>query len=144
MLCVYAKKQAVCKPVDQKAVYLKKKTMELARENKLEAIADLNRAFAEKLNIEDIPAEEPRENILKMIQQTDEHCFSVLAAFNNAWLAYDYVRGDKELRHKVEDVWKMEVDRHREALDDCMDRMYTLAEEMDVNLEPLKLRLKWL
>lgn len=118
--------------------------MEFGRENKIEAIADLNRAFAEKLEIKDISLGESREDILKRIQRSDEQCFSILAAFNNAWLAYDYVRSDKELKIKVEDVWKMEVDRHREAFDECKDTMLELANTMEVDLEPLALRLKWL
>lgn len=118
--------------------------MEFARENKIEAIADLNRAFAEKLDINEIPGGESREDILKRIQQTNEECFSVLAAFNNAWLAYDYVRGDKELKIKVEDVWKMEVERHRESFDKSREHMIELAQKMEVDLEPLELRLKWL
>jgi hypothetical protein len=68
----------------------------------------------------------------------------VLAAFNNAWLAYDYVRSDKELKMKVEEVWKMEVERHKEAFDETMNTMVDLAEEMKVDLQPLELRLKYL
>lgn len=118
--------------------------MEFGRENKIEAIAELNRAFAEKLDIPEIPHGESREGILKIIQQNNEQCFSVLAAFNNAWLAYDYVRSDKELKMKVEEVWKMEVERHKEAFDETMNTMVDLAEEMKVDLQPLELRLKYL
>ena len=118
--------------------------MEFGRENKIEAIADLNRAFAEKLDISEIPHGVSREGILKLIQQNNEECFSVLAAFNNAWLAYDYVRGDKELKMKVEEVWKMEVERHKEAFEETKVSMFELASEMKVDLEPLELRIKYL
>ncbi len=118
--------------------------MEFTREHKLEAIADVNRAFAEHLGIDDIPAGESRENILKRIQQTDEECFSVLASFNNAWLALDYIRSDKELKVKVEDVWKMEIDRHRESFDHTRKNMIDLAGKYKIDLEPLMLRINWL
>ena len=118
--------------------------MEFSRENKVETMADLNRAFAENLEITDLPPGADRQGILKRIQQTDDECFSILAAFNNAWLAYDYVRSDLELKVKVEDVWKMEVDRHREAYDECKDAMIELANTKKVDLEPLQLRIKWL
>ena len=118
--------------------------MELSRDNKLETIADLNRTFAEPLNIEDIPLNESREGILKMIQRTDEDCFSTLAAFNNAWLAWDYVRSDKELKIKVADVWKMEMDRHKEAFDATKEEVLKLARKRDIDLEPLMLRINWL
>jgi hypothetical protein len=118
--------------------------MELSRDNKLETITDLNRTFAEHLKIEDIPADESREGILKMIQRTDEDCFSTLAAFNNAWLAWDYVRTDKELKIKVEDVWKMEMDRHKEAFEVTKDEVLKLAKVKEIDLEPLMLRINWL
>lgn len=118
--------------------------MEFSRDNKLETIADLNRAFAEHLKIEDIPNDESREGILKMIQRTDEGIFSILAAFNNAWLAWDYVRTDKELKIKVEDVWKMEMDRHKMAFDETKEEVLKLATEKEVDLEPLMLRINWL
>jgi hypothetical protein len=118
--------------------------MEFSRENKLEAIADLNRAFAEHLNIEDIPLKETRSAILKRIQARDDECFSVLASFNNAWLAWDYVRSDKELRIKVEDVWTMEVERHKAAFEESKDVVMKLAKAKKIDLEPLMLRLKWL
>jgi predicted P-loop ATPase/GTPase len=118
--------------------------MEFSRENKLETMADLNRAFADNLEIMDIPPDAGRQGILKHIQQTDDECFSILAAFNNAWLAYDHIRSDTELKIKVEDVWKMEVDRHREAFDECKNTMTELAKAKKVDLEPLLLRIKWL
>ena len=118
--------------------------MEFSRDNKLETIADLNRTFAEHLKIEEIPSDESREGILKMIQRTDESCFSILAAFNNAWLAWDYVRTDKELKIKVEDVWKMEMDRHKEAFEESKGEVLKLAKEWEVDLEPLMLRINWL
>jgi len=118
--------------------------MEFSRENKLETMTDLNRAFAEQLGIDDIPLDEGRSDILKRIQRVDEECFSSLAAFNNSWLAYEYVRSDKELKIKVEDVWKMEVDRHRMAMEESMTDMYEMAKKKEVDLEPLQLRLKWL
>ena len=118
--------------------------MEFSRDNKLETIADLNRTFAEHLKIEEIPADESREGILKMIQRTDESCFSILAAFNNAWLAWDYVRTDKELKIKVEDVWKMEMDRHKDAFELCKKDVLELARDRDIDLEPLMLRINWL
>lgn len=118
--------------------------LEFSRENKEETMADLNRVFAEHIGLNDIPPKESRADILKHIQQLDEECFSVLAEFNNAWLAYEYVRSDKELRIKVEDVWKMEVDRHRMVLDETMGNMMEMAKNREVNLESLELRLKWL
>lgn len=118
--------------------------MEFTRENKLEAIADLNRLFAEHAEISDIPASENRQGILKRIQQVNEESFSVLASFNNAWLAYDYVRSDKELRMKVEDVWKMECDRHKEAFEETKLVVFDLAKKKKLDLEPLMLRIKWL
>ena len=118
--------------------------MEFSRENKLEAITELNRAFAESLGISELGADSSRQDILKMIQQADEKCFRVLAAFNNAWLALDYIRGDKELRMKVEDVWKMEVERHRSAFDACMEDVMHLAAERKIDLEHLVLRMNWL
>jgi hypothetical protein len=118
--------------------------MELSRDNKLETITDLNRTFAEHLGIEDIPADESREGILKMIQRTDDDCFSTLAAFNNAWLAWDYVRTDKELKIKVEDVWKMEMDRHKDAFEITKVEVFKLAKEKKIDLEPLMLRINWL
>ncbi len=118
--------------------------MEFSREDKLDTLADVNRAFAEDLDVTDITAEDNRSDILKRIQQLDEECFSVLAAFNNAWLAYDYVRGDKELKIKVEDVWKMEVGRHKEAFDECKDTMIEMANTREIDLEPMMLRIKWL
>ena len=118
--------------------------MELSRDNKLETITDLNRTFAEHLNIEDIPANESREGILKMIQRTDEDCFSTLAAFNNAWLAWDHVRTDKELKMKVPDVWEMEMGRHKEAFMATKDEVLKLANDSEIDLEPLMLRINWL
>ena len=118
--------------------------MEFSRDNKLEAIADLNRVFAEHLNIEDIPIHESREEILKRIQRADDECFSILASFNNAWLAWDYIRGDKELKIKVEDVWKMEMDRHKEIFELAKKEVIRLASEKKVDLEPLMLRINWL
>lgn len=118
--------------------------MELSRDNKLETIADLNRAFAEKLGIDEIAPSESRQEILKMIQRTDEECFSILAAFNNAWLAWDYVRGDKELKMKVEDVWKLEMERHKSAFLETKEAVLKLAEGKEVDLEPLMLRINWL
>ena len=118
--------------------------MELSREDKIETMADLNRAFAEKIGIPDLEDDDSREDILKRIQQHDEECFSTLAALNNAWLAFDYVRGDKELKVKVEDVWKLEVSRHREDFDDALANMRKLAETREVDLAHLDLRLKWL
>ncbi|MEN8225466.1 MAG: hypothetical protein ABFS05_08920 [Bacteroidota bacterium] len=118
--------------------------LEFSRENKIETMADLNRAFAEHLEITDIPLDESRSDILKRIQRVDEECFSILASFNNSWLAYEYVRSDKELKVKVEDVWKMEVERHREAFDDCTASMLELAKSRKVDLESFSLRLKWL
>ena len=118
--------------------------MEFSRENKLEAIADLNRVFAEHLGIDDIPLNESRQGILKRIQQADDECFSVLASFNNAWLALDYIRSDNELRVKVEDVWKMEVARHRESFGEPREAMIALAEKYKIDLEPLMLRINWL
>jgi hypothetical protein len=118
--------------------------MEFSRDNKLEAIADLNRAFAEQLDIEDIPPGESRESILKMIQRADEDCFSILAAFNNAWLAWDHVRTDKELKMKVADVWQMEMDRHKDAFEEAKQEMLKLAEDRSVDLEPMMLRINWL
>ncbi len=121
-----------------------KKNMELSRENKLEAIADLNRLFAEHLGITDIALGENRQDILKMIQQSDDECFSILASFNNAWLAWDYVRSDKELKIKVEDVWKMEVERHKAAYEETKTTLIDFAAEKNINLEPLMLRINWL
>jgi hypothetical protein len=118
--------------------------MELSRDNKLETIADLNRVFAEQLGIEDIAPKESRQEILKMIQRTDEDCFSILAAFNNAWLAWDYVRSDKELKIKVEDVWKLEMERHKEAFMKSKEAVLELAETKKIDLEPLMLRINWL
>lgn len=118
--------------------------MEFSREDKLDTLADVNRAFAEDLDVTDITAEDNRSDILKRIQRLDEECFSVLAAYNNAWLAYDYVRGDIELKIKVEDVWKMEVERHREAYDECKDTMIEMANTREIDLEPMMLRIKWL
>ena len=118
--------------------------MEFSSENKQETMCDLNRAFADHLEIIDIPMDESRSDILKRIQRVDEECFSVLAAFNNAWLAYEYVRGDKELKIKVEDVWRMEVDRHREAFEETKSVMVDMAKTREVKLEALELRLKWL
>lgn len=118
--------------------------MEISRDNKLETIADLNRSFAEKLEIEGLDPSMSREEILKMIQRHDEECFSVLASFNNAWLAWDYVRGDKELKIKVEDVWKLEMERHKEAFMATKEVMLKLASEKEVNLEPLMLQINWL
>jgi len=118
--------------------------MEFSKENKQETMTDLNRAFAEHLEIKDISLDESRSDILKRIQRVNEECFSVLASFNNSWLAYEYVRSDKELKIKVEDVWKMEVERHREAFEETKTSMVELANNMEVNLEPLELRLKWL
>lgn len=117
--------------------------MEFSRENKLEAIADVNRAFAEQYS-KDIPLLEPREKILKRLQQADDECFSILASFNNAWLAYDFIRSDKELRIKVEDVWRMEVDRHKETFEATKQEMFDLAKKKKIDLEPLMLRIKWL
>ena len=121
-----------------------KKTMDITREQKLDTLADINRAFAEQLNITDIPLDDNRSDILKRIQISDEECFSVLAAFNNAWLAYDYIRGDKELKIKVEDVWKMEVSRHKETFDEHKEIMLELAKTKKIDLEPMALRIKWL
>lgn len=118
--------------------------MEISRDNKLETIADLNKTFAEKLGIEGLDTSMSREDILKMIQRNDEECFSVLAAFNNAWLAWDYVRGDKELKIKVEDVWKLEMERHKEAFMESKEAMLKLAAEKEVDLEPLMLQINWL
>jgi hypothetical protein len=118
--------------------------MQLSREDKLETITDLNRAFAEHLDIDDIPRTESRQGILKRIQRTDEECFSILASFNNAWLAWDHVRGDKELRIKVEDVWKMEMDRHQEMFEKAKVRMLEHASRRELDLEPLMLRINWL
>jgi hypothetical protein len=118
--------------------------MEFSRESKLEAITELNRTFAENIGIKELLDESSRQEILKMIQQADEKCFRVLAAFNNAWLALDYVRGDKELRMKVEEVWKMEVERHRSAFETCMEDVVRLAAERRIDLEPLMLRMNWL
>lgn len=118
--------------------------MEFSRDNKLETIADLNRVFAEQLNIEDIPLQESREEILKRIQRADEDCFSILASFNNAWLAWDYVRSDKELKIKVEDVWKMEMERHKLVFEEAKTEVIKLAAEREVELEPLMLRINWL
>jgi|GEM_PF-3563797 len=118
--------------------------MEFSRENKLETMTDLNKAFAEHLGIDNLPKDEGRADILKRIQQVDEECFSTLAVFNNSWLAYEHIRGDKELKIKVEEVWKMEVDRHRIAFDECMENMMEMAKNRECDLEPLKLRLKWL
>ena len=118
--------------------------MEFTRENKIEAIADLNRIFAVHLNIDDIPPDESREGILKLIQQTDEDIFSILASFNNDWLAWDYVRSDTELRIKVEDVWKMEVERHQAAVEVSTNSVVDLARARNIVLEPVMLRIKWL
>jgi hypothetical protein len=118
--------------------------MEFSRENKLESIADLNRAFAEHLNIEDIPLLESRQEILKRIQRVDDECFSILASFNNAWLAWDYVRGDKELKIKVEDVWKMEMERHKIVFEEAKGEVLKFAADRKVDLEPLMLRINWL
>lgn len=118
--------------------------MNFSREDKMEAIADLNRAFAEKLGISNIPPGESRQDILKRIQQKDAEGFSILASFNNAWLAFDHVRSDKELKIKVEDVWKLEVDRHRQAFEESKEEMIKLAGERKIDLEPVMLRIKWL
>lgn len=118
--------------------------MNFSRDDKMEAIADLNRAFAEKLGVSDIPPGESRSDILKRIQQLDDEGFSVLASFNNAWLAFDHVRSDKELKIKVEDVWKLEVERHRQAFEESKENMLKLAGERDIDLEPVLLRIKWL
>jgi len=118
--------------------------MELSRDNKLETIADLNRVFAEQLGIDGIEPSESRQEILKIIQRTDEECFSVLAAFNNAWLAWDFVRSDKELKMKVEDVWKLEMERHKAAFLETKESVLKLAAEKEVDLEPLMLRINWL
>lgn len=118
--------------------------MQFSREDKLEAIADLNRIFAEGLDITDIPPGERREDILKRIQQVDEDCFSILASFNNSWLALDYIRRDKELMVKVEDVWKMEVDRHKDAFEETKTEMLRMAETRKLDLEPVMLRINWL
>jgi len=118
--------------------------MEFSRDNKLESIADLNRVFAEHLGIEDIPLNESRQEILKRIQRADEECFSTLAFFNNAWLAWDYVRSDKELKIKVEDVWKMEMERHKVVFDEAKGEVIKLADTRKVDLEPLMLRINWL
>ncbi len=118
--------------------------MEFSRDNKLETIADLNRLFAEHLNIEDIPLDESRSDILKHVQRVDEECFSVLASFNNSWLAWDYIRHDKELRIKVEDVWKMEMDRHKASFELTKVEVIKMADERKVDLEPLMLRINWL
>lgn len=117
--------------------------MEFSRENKIEAIADVNRAFAEQYS-EDIPLSESRQTILKRLQRTDDESFRILASFNNAWLAYDYIRSDKELRIKVEDVWRMEVERHKESFEVTKQEMFELAKKKKINLEPLMLRIKWL
>ena len=118
--------------------------MEFSRDNKLEAIADLNRVFAEYLNIEDIPLHESRQEILKRIQRADDECFSILASFNNAWLAWDYIRSDKELKIKVEDVWKMEMGRHKDVFEEAKKEVVKLAADRKVDLEPLMLRINWL
>ncbi len=118
--------------------------MEFTRENKIEAIADLNRIFAVHLNIDDIPPDESREGILKLIQKIDEDIFSILASFNNDWLAWDYVRSDTELRIKVEDVWKMEVERHQAAFEVSKKSVVDLARDRNIDLEPVMLRIKWL
>ena len=118
--------------------------MELSRENKLEAITDLNRVFAEHLEIADIPPDESREEILKRIQRADDEYFSILASFNNAWLAWDYIRTDKELKIKVEDVWKMEMDRHKAIFEEAKTEVLKLASANTVDLEPLMLRINWL
>ena len=129
-------------PKDQ---YLcKKSIMEFSREDKLEAIADLNRVFAEHLEIADIPPDESREEILKRIQRADDEYFSILASFNNAWLAWDYIRTDKELKIKVEDVWKMEMDRHKAIFEEAKTEVLKLASTNKVDLEPLMLRINWL
>ncbi|NQT77932.1 MAG: hypothetical protein HQ565_09480 [Bacteroidetes bacterium] len=118
--------------------------MEFTRENKIEALADLNRIFAVHLNIDDILPDEKREGILKLIQQTDEEIFSILASFNNDWLAWDYVKSDTELRIKVEDVWKMEVERHHAAFEISKKAVVDLARDRNIDLEPVMLRIKWL
>ena len=118
--------------------------MEFSRDNKLETMADLNRVFAEHLEIMDIPPEESREDILKRIQRADDEYFSKLASFNNAWLAWDYVRSDKELKIKVEDVWKMEMERHKAVFEEAKQAVLRLAEDRDVDLESLMLRINWL
>ena len=118
--------------------------MELSREDKIETMADLNRTFAEKLGISDMEDDDSREDILKRIQQHDEECFSTLAALNNAWLAFDYVKSDIELKVKVEDVWKLEVSRHREDFEDAMKNLRKLADTRQVDLTHLDLRLKYL
>ncbi len=118
--------------------------MEFSREDKIETMAELNRAFAEKIGIADMEDDDTREDILKRIQQRDEECFSTLAALNNAWLAYDYVRSDLELKVKVEDVWKLEVSRHREEFEYAVKGMRKLADSREVDLSQLDLRLKYL
>ncbi|MCK4569304.1 MAG: hypothetical protein KAT76_03385 [Bacteroidales bacterium] len=118
--------------------------MEFSRDNKLETIADLNRVFAEYLTTADIPLQESREEILKRVQRADDECFSILASFNNAWLAWDYIRGDKELKMKVEDVWKMEMERHKVIFEEAKTEVIRLATEKSIDLEPLMLRINWL
>ena len=67
------------------------------------------------------PTIENRGEIIGVLEKSDPELGEKLREMGNSFIAYEFIRQDKELRMKMQDVWQAQLDRTKERLIGLID-----------------------
>jgi regulator of replication initiation timing len=108
-----------------------------------EAYEKLLSVFAQNMGIETPESftTTDKKKILEAMMQKDQELTKKLQELGNIKDAYEFIRHDKDLRLKAQDIWKIENKRIGEVLNQCLDQLNITSADQD-KLEKYLSRLK--
>jgi hypothetical protein len=71
-------------------------------------------------------------DVLDLFAVYNDQLIRLLYELKNAEAAYSYVKTDRELRHKVPDIWQLQCERSATSLSECMAKLQLIGNFMNL------------
>lgn len=83
-------------------------------------------------DLEQHAADRNENEIVALLHANNEQLVSLLNDLKNAETAYLFVRGDRELRQKVPDIWQLQCERSEIVLVEALAKLQSIGNSMEL------------